>query len=725
MKYVSPTNAVIRYPAYPIMVVEKILNDSNEFRNLIVSDRFKEAIYFASPSLYDELLKFIDGQLSDKDSKRLQTTLVKYICRMSTRCTPFALFAACTVARITDTANLVIPSSVDRVIRCDMLALCMLSQILQADPEQMRNSRYKANNTIYHIGHRIRYITYRYTTAGRTYRLSELPHTVILSEVIRYASDFVDYKEIITHLTDKFDISEKEALLYVHSLIKNQILISELAPTITGEDYLDRLACISVIHKDHSNPAVELQKLIYDINNADTTEKRLAMAAEIDHHLLKHGIKCSRKYELQVDMCADTVTMNLPDSIVQQITTCMKFMAKILPKHICSPALQDFKHRMEQRYEGEEIPLLEALDPEAGIGYAPVKVPVRLPLVGALKFPASKKQTESYYYTRLNQVLITKIQQNGNDSCRCVHLTDDDFTDQPEDTLSSLPVTMVAMFKLLDRNSNNDYLIDSLFFSGSSAVNLLGRFAYCSQAINEIVQTVTAHEQSAYQGYAVAEIAHITEARTGNVLARPSIREYEIEYLTNSTMPHNKAIPASDIMVSVRNDRIMLRSRKLGKYIIPRLTTAHNYSNNTTPVYRFLCDMQTYNLRPSLKFSWDSTGIVRQHYPRVMYRNVIMAREMWRCRKSDLTTNNGRLDPSLIEQWRKASGIPRHVQLIAGDNVMPIDFENTISQNVFLAELAHCEAFVIEEFLFPHNVTTDAMGRDYMNECIIPLIRVK
>ena len=44
----------------------------------------------------------------------------------------------------------------------------------------------------------------------------------------------------------------------------------------------------------------------------------------------------------------------------------------------------------------------------------------------------------------------------------------------------------------------------------------------------------------------------------------------------------------TDLLVSVAGDQIVLRSARLGRRVVPRLTSAHNFTMSQG-IYRFLC----------------------------------------------------------------------------------------------------------------------------------------
>ncbi len=73
----------------------------------------------------------------------------------------------------------------------------------------------------------------------------------------------------------------------------------------------------------------------------------------------------------------------------------------------------------------------------------------------------------------------------------------------------------------------------------------------------------------------------------------------------------------------------MLRSARLGREVIPRLTTAHNFSRGSLGVYRFLCTLQSPG-RASAGVSWSWGPLDGAPFlPRVTIGRVVLARASW------------------------------------------------------------------------------------------------
>ncbi|WP_179415579.1 lantibiotic dehydratase [Mucilaginibacter sp. E4BP6] len=80
---------ILRTPYLPLGN-EVLLKD---VYTLLKDDFFLEAIYLASPILYHETIKLKLNLIPGKEKPRLELSLLKYLKRMTSRCTPFGLFA--------------------------------------------------------------------------------------------------------------------------------------------------------------------------------------------------------------------------------------------------------------------------------------------------------------------------------------------------------------------------------------------------------------------------------------------------------------------------------------------------------------------------------------------------------------------------------------------------------------------------------------------------------
>ncbi|WP_316931256.1 lantibiotic dehydratase [Chryseobacterium sp. P1-3] len=125
---------------------------------------------------------------------------------------------------------------------------------------------------------------------------------------------------------------------------------------------------------------------------------------------------------------------------------------------------------------------------------------------------------------------------------------------------------------------------------------------------------MTKKEEKLNTDYILAEVIHLPEARIGNVIRRPTLRRYEIPFLAQSVLPEENQIPLEDLYISLLNDKIILRSKKLNKEVKPYLTNSHNYSSNPLPAYHFLCDLHSQNIRSNLYFDWGDLKKIYQFF---------------------------------------------------------------------------------------------------------------
>ena len=422
---------------------------------------------------------------------------------------------------------------------------------------------------------------------------------------------------------------------------------------------------------------------------------------------------------VQIDTFYGTTQNQIGKQAIGRITEQIGELIPYLAKSKSSSNLENFRKDFYEKYQEEEIPLSAAIDHEYGIGYDKNDNSNigDLPLIEKLIFDEVsthrkytndtfqafllEKYTESIKF-RKNEIIITPKDLVGLDKKNIVDFPSSAYL------FGSL---MAANAQSVDDKAFTFYLIG---FSGPSATSLLTRFCHGSNTLQKFVEKTHKKEATFFEGAIVAEIVHIPEARIGNILNRPATRAYEIPYLGNASVEADFRIDLDDILVSVPNgQRVVLRSKKHNKVIIPRLTSAHNHQLGL-PVYSFLCDFQNEFGSINMMFDW---GILKdqKYLPAVYYKNILLQRATWNLNTEDLKLGF----KALIKQH----DVARYVVMVEKDNELFLDLRNPFCQKVLIESIQKKKTVKLCEFVqLPKNCFVKNSKGSYTNELIIPYV---
>lgn len=719
--YIPFGNYILRTPLYPLSGNGRIQPDDAIF---------DEAIHIASSELYEEKVKE-----EPVYSKKMMKTMYKYWKRSSTRSTPFGLFAGCAHGTIGEKdINLISPpEKVERHTRLDMNYLCALVQYLETLPELRKKLVYYPNDSLYKVGGRLRYIEYRYEGVRRTHSIEEIDASEHLLHIIDMSAGGSEYDTIVKSLTESAGVTIEEASSFVDELIGSQVLKSELEANLTGEDTLSVL--LKTLGGKHGFEKISaaLKRLQTAVACLDDRLVYNRKAYEELFRILDSiPVKYDRRYILQTDTVRPAKQATISKETIGNIQDCLDFLAGISmnenPDGHRLHDLEQFEKVFRERYEEEEIPLLNALDPDTGIGY-PIgeKIIINNPLIDGLKLPGGRKKHDITILSSWEALIIKKLAGQHDRNEITLAAEDIKWPDMPE-TGTFVPTISVICEILSDGNTPDRPHIYMKSAGGNTAASLIGRFCYLDSRIEEMAREICRKEQSYYEDDTiVAEIVHLPESRIGNISSRPLLRDMEIHYLARSGMPEDKSIPASDVMISYRGGRLRLRSRRFGKELIPRLTNAHNYTRNSTPAYHFLCDFQTYKCRTLYPVGNGRLLALLGRVPRIKYRNIVLCPQTWKvsvndfqdCRHADSASRE-----SMINSWRDRTGIPDRIVIADGDNNLCIDFTDGLSREIFCDELWKRKEIIVEEFLYGESMSAITDGeKPYCGEFVIPFFR--
>ncbi|REC77116.1 lantibiotic dehydratase [Chryseobacterium elymi] len=711
---------VIRTPFFSHKKFQQTISSKNEItdselKEICTNLIFQEAIYLASPYLYNELAKWINSEkhFLPKDYQTLKHTILKYYSRMSTRCTPFGLFSGVSLGEFNEeitnkqfvnNPNQTKAGQLIRDTKLDMRFLVSLAQHFMQLPEIRSKLLLFPNNSIYTLGNKIRYVEYQYTGGKRDYIISSAPLSIELQQILELSKEGKTLQQLAETLIDN-EITQEEALEFIEELIDNQVLISELEPNVSGKDFLEVI--ISVLQRIKAEK--EMHILISVKNKLTELDQNIgnpvSKYAEIEGLIKSFDTEYEQKYLFQTDLYSESQCV-LPNYWKKEIKKGISFLNKI-NKIQKNNHLKKFKKAFNERFETQEMPLLYVLDAEVGIGYKQDAFTKGLhSYLEDLQLSISKKDQNlhielSPVYTILNEKLQNALLENQYK----IELSDRDFKDF-EENWDDLPDTISFLTEIISENKQEKLFLNNS--TGSSSANLLGRFCSERSDVQNLSKIITEKEEELNSDCILAEIIHLPEARIGNVIRRPTLRQYEIPYLAQSVLPKENQISVNDLYISLKNERIVLRSKKLNKEVKPYLTNAHNYSSNTLPVYHFLSDLYSQDIRDGLYFTWGGLEHIYKFLPRIEYKNIIISKAQWKVTDKDVVLLEEIISDkdyflNELSEWREKRKIPALIQWADWDNTLTLNLENYDIARLFVETVKKKKSITIEEFLFNEN----------------------
>ncbi len=321
---------------------------------------------------------------------------------------------------------------------------------------------------------------------------------------------------------------------------QSQILISEFEPCVTGPEpltrFLEQLSGLRDVD-EMTGRLVKLQELLR------YPGKVIGIHQAIEKELFSLGITSEGSDNvLQMDLSLQMQESKIDRSLVEGIVLQASDLLAI-GRENKNPDLEKFKTRFQDRYDEEEIPINIALDADTGIGYAGVTDDAagNGELINGLAagLPAKGRQT---HVDPISEFILNKYQDFLKTRKQGIDIKEEELTEKLKKQTDKyvFPNSMFLMGNLLKKDGKLDadhFLFDLFVFGGPSAANLFGRFTHSDKELCRATRQILAEEEREHADAIYAEIVHLPQARTGNVLLRPLLRSYEIPYVGRSGPP--------------------------------------------------------------------------------------------------------------------------------------------------------------------------------------------
>lgn len=691
------------------------------FAALVDRPEVAEALYLASPDL-DAAIPLWREDPTRGRGPGIERALVRYFLRMACRPTPFALFGGCSVGTVGPRTRLELAGR-EHYRRHTTVDVDIL-RAAAARAVEDGGAALCPNTTLHRTAGEVRWVERREAVPAASHHLVAAPRHAALDAVLDRAATHATRSQLASAAAGA-GMAPGDATELVDRLVAGQVVVPVVQVPATG-DALGSL--VRRLHEGATGAGVAARlaaaaRRLAAVDGAGLgvgTDHYREVAAALGD--LVDGADPARLCSVQLVKPAPAATLGT--AVVDELRRAVTVLHRLAPRP-SRPEFDRFKQGFERRYGAQEVPLLEALDEDIGVGFgagAPTE-----PLLAGLSFPTGTPPGPAW--GRREAVLSEKLATLPAGTTELV--VDNDLVDQlAEDEALPLPGAFAVVASVA---AVGEEALDAGRFrvaveavGGPSGAWMLGRFCAADPDLLERVREHLAAEEAGDPDAVWAEVAHLPAGRFGNVVLRPVLRGWEIPYLGASGAPADRQIAASDLALSLRDGRFVLRSTSLGRRVVPRSTTAHDFTAAANlPVYRFLCALQVAEVQGGMSWSWGALANA-PFLPRVRLGRVVLARARWRVRGAELRSLAAAPETAVLAgvvAWRAARGVPRLVTLADGDRGFVVDLGNVLAVHAFLDAVRQRDCTVLEELLpGPEELCARGPEGAFVHELVVPFV---
>ncbi len=601
---------------------------------------------------------------SERDRRRIESSILRYLIRLTTRPTPFGLNAGVALGRwgpVTDVRLADQPPEVHA--RVDMHALVHFVTDLESRTEIREATMVIANPAVLHRAGRITLsgveavlganggenVTLRATGAvTRALALARMP--------MAYADLAADLLEAVPGATP----DKVHDLLY--RLWRHAFLLTDLRPPLTHLDpaghVLDHLGRIPAAGTAAADLG-ELLAAIQDWERQPACTGGATFPALADHARRVTGFDTATP--LQVDSVQPLAARQVSRKVADEAVRAAELLLKLTPFPFGLPQISAYRSAFELRYGPDrDVSVLELLDPVAGLG-SPSLLPPVIPARAARSDTLLRLATGALH----DHLTSIDLDQDTIDRLALWDVA-------PERLPTSLDLyAMVSAPSPAAIDAGDFHLVVGPNVGAGGAGRNLGRFAGMLPGAVPALGDIAAAEQAVDTGRILAELVYLPEkTRSANVVVRPAIRDHEVGIRTSAEDGPARYIPLDQLAVRITNGRFALVwVDGTGERREISVCSGHMLNHSRAPAAcQFLAEVSRDGSAQLIGFDWGpARGF--PYLPRVTSGRVILHPAQWRIDDTAAHEMAGQPDrfPARFDDWRRQWRVPRYTYLTSSD----------------------------------------------------------
>ncbi len=718
--------AVIRAPLLPIEDWVELAEHNNNgleptFQEEVFSRNadIRRALLIGSSSLYSALQRTLT---SDRKAAGRTQKLLRYLIRMSTRPTPYGLFAGVGILPLGDKSSVFLNTGRNFRARPDAAWLNALVRNLESRSEVRKCLRFSLNPALVVREDRLKTLDLAPQSSGA--KNVSVRITPVVKRILELARSPVAWARMAEDLLQASpQATEEKITKLLTTLWENGFLISELRYPLSGEPakwLLERLREIDIAQEEVSALSRTLDELtrLEHISTSDFGPAYGDLSSRMNA-----STRTSFDPPIQIDSYIDAHGC-LHREIGTRAAQAAELLLRLSPFPDGSMSMAAYRREFVARYGlDREVPLLDLMDPESGLPYGfnrgqhrnvvgPSKLVLRNETLLEIAHTAVRTRQRVVH---LDETLLSKLQTSGPDL---------------DQTPFSLDLSVIVVASSSAHVDFGDYdLVVSPITGGNSAGKMLGRFADMLGPVGiDALRRIATAEEQLKPDCIWAELAYYPQnARSANVVVRPNVRQFEIAAGIAPALSGCLSIRLEELMVGVRNDRFYVRWVRRNCNVIVSSTNMLNTAR-ASPICRFLIESSHDGLTQLSPFDWGPASTV-PFLPRVQVGRIVLRPAQWRIPSSisSRVVEQPGVAMEVISSWRDLWDVPRDVYLSAGDNRLLLDLQNAQHCDQLKYELRHrspSNSVVIQEALPSANQCwVPGVDGRFAAEFVVPLVR--
>ncbi len=705
--------AVVRAPLLPFDTLDGFANSDKDLRG-VLSKEARVALAVASLTFSDALAKDGAGPLG----RRTESTLRRYLIRMSTRSTPLGLFAAVGLADWGECTDIELGAGHrPRRTRPDAAWIMALVDRAESDPQIRRRLHIRANPLALSRAGRI-FVAERAARDNSALVSVSVRATEVVQRAMTAARTPISFDDLIAHLVESTPgATTEQVATLLDRLCEQALLLTDLRPPLTvaspARYVLEKLGSIHAAAQLRAQLAsVVMAAERWDAEpSPDEASFRTLVASTID-------AVPTKSTALQVDSALSFTSTTLSRLIATDAARAAELLLRVsrTPR---GPASLDAYRRVFEHHYGEhrEVPLLEMIDPHMGIGPLPSRSPEEAATASAKRNQALVDLAAQALRTGSREVCL--------DDAALARLATGDIS--PSGIPLSLDfVVVVAAASREAIDAGKFELVVGPTIGSAAAGRMLGRFSDFVPGAPQALARVAAAEAERSPGRVITELVYQPRARRlANVSTRLNLRRYEIAIDLPPSTDHDHTIGVDELVVGVREGRFRLRWIRTGEDVM--ITAGHMLTSTRAPaIARFLSEVGRHQTRQLTGFSWGPASLF-PFLPRVRCGRIVLSLAQWRLGAdgfpfglNDLLSFRTELDA-----WRTRWDAPATLVVAAGDHRLTLDLTRAGDADELRRALRSQGSVIVQEqFPQPDRTwLTDTAGRPFTAEFVIPLVR--